>query len=247
MKFSSLLTITTLSCAVVCDAFTPITTPRMNERKLVSMAASKNEGNIFKTTFATVGALLLSTMVVLDDASAMNFASNDLMIARSDGQESSLVVSNNAAKMNFGSSELLAARSGGRGGGRAMSRPMARPSPRSYSRPATTIRSNTYIAPTRVYSSPIIMSPFGSPFGYGYGGGGGFGLGYGLGAMSGGGGRVDQRALYEQEKDLAQSKADLEVAKQKEADLEVRIKALEQSGNPQVAPAVQQVAPAVAR
>uniref|UniRef100_A0A7S0CCW7 Uncharacterized protein n=1 Tax=Proboscia inermis TaxID=420281 RepID=A0A7S0CCW7_9STRA len=55
-----------------------------------------------------------------------------------------------------------------------MSRPMPRASPsRSYSSPS---RGATYMAPTRVYSRPIIMSPFGySPFGYGGGGFGGFG------------------------------------------------------------------------
>jgi len=70
------------------------------------------------------------------------------------------------------------------------------------------------------------------------------GLGYGLGAMGGNrGGGVNQQVQYEQQKDLAQTTAELEVAKQKEADLEQRIKALESGGAVQPA----QVAPAVSQ
>ena len=45
--------------------------------------------------------------------------------------------------------------------------------------------------------------------------------------VCGGGGGVNQQVQYEQQKDLAQTTAELEVAKQKEADLEQQIKALE--------------------
>mmetsp|Transcript_42751 Transcript_42751/g.50022 ORF Transcript_42751/g.50022 Transcript_42751/m.50022 type:complete len:216 (-) Transcript_42751:162-809(-) len=215
MKCVSALVTLFASCTLLANAFVS-TAPQRQQRDHFVLAASTSGDNFLKTTFTTVGALLLSSLVILDDASAID----------------------------LGSSELMAARSGGRGGGRAMSRPMLRASPsRSYSAPAS--RGATYMAPTRVYSSPIIMSPFGySPFGYGGGGFGGFGLGYGLGAMGGNrGGGVNQQVQYEQQKDLAQTTAELEVAKQKEADLEQRIKALESGGAVQPA----QVAPAVSQ
>mmetsp|Transcript_42752 Transcript_42752/g.50023 ORF Transcript_42752/g.50023 Transcript_42752/m.50023 type:complete len:222 (-) Transcript_42752:193-858(-) len=214
MKCVSALVTLFASCTLVVNAFVS-TAPQRQQRDHFVLAASTSGDNFLKTTFTTVGALLLSSLVILDDASAID----------------------------LGSSELMAARSGGRGGGRAsMSRPMPRASPsRSYSAPVS--RGATYIAPTRIYQRPIIMSPFGySPFGYGGGGFGGFGLGYGLGAMGrGGGGGVNQQVQYEQQKDLAQTTAELEITKQKEADLEQRIKALESGGAVQPA----QVAPAL--
>merc|ERR1719491_2867131 len=130
MKCVSAIVTLFASCTLLANAFVS-TAPQRQQRDHFVLAASTSGDNILKTAFTTVGALLLSSMVILDDVSAID----------------------------LGSSELMAARSGGRGGGRAMSRPMPRASPsRSYSAPAS--RGATYMAPSRVYSRPIIMSPF---------------------------------------------------------------------------------------
>merc|ERR1712087_569832 len=113
----------------------------------------------------------------------------------------------------------LAARSGGRAGGRA-SMPRARSSStRIYSAPRTTY-----------YSSPsVIMAPpvFGSPFGYGYGLNpfGGFGLGLGIGGMNSVGREIREQS---QESELRRSQEELAQTKQKEFELEQRLKALEE-------------------
>jgi len=121
MKCVSALVTLFASCTLLANAFV-LTAPQRQQRDHFVLAASTSGDNILKTAFTTVGAILLSSMVILDDASAID----------------------------LGSSELMAARSGGRGGGRAMSRPMPRASPsRSYSSPS---RGATYMAPTRVYS-----------------------------------------------------------------------------------------------
>jgi hypothetical protein len=160
------------------------------------------------------------------------------------------------AALDFGSSETIAARSGGRAGGRGGSGGYrggggggggrssfsgggaARSSfsgggggygggaaaSRAYS---PTYRSTTIVRP--------MIAP--SPFGYGGGYGGGFGyspfsgigLGYGLGAM-GNNNRGDQAREYQQEKDIISEKSELEQAKLRAAELELRIKALEGKG-----------------
>ena len=115
---------------------------------------------------------------------------------------------------------LLAARSGGRGGGRAVMR--SAPSSRVYSR-------TTIIAPPRpIISAPIVVSPFGAGIGYGYGYNpmGGFGLGYGLGAMNSIGDTVRD---YRQDSDIQRDREELEVSKQKQAELEARIRELEKT------------------
>ena len=73
----------------------------------------------------------------------------------------------------------------------------------------------------------IMGSPFGG--GYGYGGSpfGGFGLGYGMGAMNNAG---DQARDYRQETEIQTGKTELEQAKVRAAELELRIKALEEQG-----------------
>ncbi|GKZ00979.1 hypothetical protein MPSEU_001049400 [Mayamaea pseudoterrestris] len=114
---------------------------------------------------------------------------------------------------------LIAARSGGRAGGRAYRAPAS-------ARPAssTTYRSTTIVRPM-VASPPIIVSP-----GYGYGGYGysspfsGFGLGYGLGAINSAG---DQMRDYRQDSEIQRDRVELEMEKQKSAELEARIKQLE--------------------
>jgi hypothetical protein len=120
---------------------------------------------------------------------------------------------NNDGISSFGSSSLvLAARSGGRAGGRS-----SMSSSRSYA-PA---RSTTIIRPTiGIAPAPVIVSPFG----YGYNPLVGFGLGYGLGAASNLGNEFRD---YNQEREITQSKIELEQTKAREAALEQRLKALE--------------------
>jgi hypothetical protein len=119
---------------------------------------------------------------------------------------------NNDAPSSTGSSLVVAARSGGRAGGRS-----SMSSSRSYA-PA---RSTTIIRPTiGIAPAPVIVSPFG----FGYNPLGGFGLGYGLGAASNMGNEFRD---YNQEREITQSKIDLEQTKAREAALEQRLKALE--------------------
>ena len=96
------------------------------------------------------------------------------------------------------------------------------PSSRVYSR-------TTIIAPPRpIISAPIVVSPFGAGIGYGYGYNpmGGFGLGYGLGAMNSIGDTVRD---YRQDSDIQRDREELEVSKQKQAELEARIRELEKT------------------
>jgi len=119
---------------------------------------------------------------------------------------------NNDGISSSGSSLVLAARSGGRAGGRS-----SMSSSRSYA-PA---RSTTILRPTiGIAPAPVIVSPFG----YGYNPLGGFGLGYGLGAASNLGNEFRD---YNQEREITQSKIELEQTKAREAALEQRLKALE--------------------
>jgi hypothetical protein len=120
------------------------------------------------------------------------------------------------------SSLLLSARMGGRAGGR-VSRGGFRAAPtRNIYRSSTTI-----IRPPSV----IVAPPIGiSPFGYGYGNPlGGFGLGYGLGAMTNSVG--DSVRDYRQDTEISRDRAELELAKQRQAELEARINALESSSS----------------
>jgi uncharacterized membrane protein len=112
-----------------------------------------------------------------------------------------------------GSTEIVAGRSGGRGGGRAS----RAPSRSSYSAPTRTIERTTIIQQPS-YTPSIVVSPFGyNPLG-------GFGMGYGLGAINNFGNEIrDNR----QESEIQQSRAELEQARMKQAELEGRLRALE--------------------
>jgi uncharacterized membrane protein len=113
-----------------------------------------------------------------------------------------------------GSTEIVAGRSGGRGGGRAS----RAPSRSSYSAPAPTRIERTTIIQQPSYTPSIVVSPFG------YNPMGGFGMGYGLGAMGNIGNEIrDNR----QESEIQQSRAELQQARMKEAELEGRLRALE--------------------
>lgn len=117
-----------------------------------------------------------------------------------------------------GSSTVIAGRSGGRAGGRSSgarmsSRPMSRPVNRS-----TTVINRTYVRPG--YSSPsIIMAPS-----YGYNPMGGLGLGLGLNAVNQFGN--DQRD-YRQEREIQDTRSELNQSRQREAEMEARLRQLE--------------------
>mmetsp|Transcript_24733 Transcript_24733/g.38157 ORF Transcript_24733/g.38157 Transcript_24733/m.38157 type:complete len:216 (-) Transcript_24733:51-698(-) len=178
-------------------------------RKTTSSITELHMGNKMKQAVATfvASSMLLSNVIAGSDA----LAAADPFL---DGPQT------------VDSSLLIAARSGGRAGGRS-SRGMSSPrmsSPGGSRRAAPSYRSTTIIAPARpVISSPIYVSPFGySPFSYNPFGG--FGLGYGLGSMNN---ARDTARDYRQESEIQQTKAELETAKAKEAELEQRIKELE--------------------
>merc|ERR1719362_1390996 len=93
----------------------------------------------------------------------------------------------------------------------------------SYARP-TNVRNvsrTTYIS-----APPVVVSPFGMGMGYGYNPFGGVGLGYGLGAANSIGNEIrDNR----QESEIQNERVELELAKQKAAQLEQRLAQLEQA------------------
>eukprot|EP00545_Synedropsis_sp_CCMP1620_P008296 CAMPEP_0119015362 /NCGR_PEP_ID=MMETSP1176-20130426/10894_1 /TAXON_ID=265551 /ORGANISM="Synedropsis recta cf, Strain CCMP1620" /LENGTH=206 /DNA_ID=CAMNT_0006968649 /DNA_START=66 /DNA_END=686 /DNA_ORIENTATION=+ len=127
-----------------------------------------------------------------------------------------------------GSSQVIAGRSGGRSGGRARSGGgggARRPS--SYSAaPRTTYRSQTTIVRPMIASPPVVISPFGGGYGgYGYNPMGGMGLGYAMGSMNNNGNAARE---YRQESEIQSEKVELEQAKARAAELETRIKALEE-------------------
>merc|ERR1712232_593617 len=108
-------------------------------------------------------------------------------------------------------------RSGGRAGGRATS--MSRPAPTSTRtvQRTTVIKQPTYVAP------PVVVAPV-SPYGYGYNPMGGLGLSLGLNAIEGVGREIRESG---QEREIARERAELEVAKQRQFELEQRLAALE--------------------
>ena len=144
-----------------------------------------------------------------------------------------------AAMHDFaGSSQIVAGRSGGRAGGRsggggARARSSSVRSSSSYSSaPRTTYNSQTTIVRPMMARPSVVISPFGGGYGgYGYNPSpfGGLGLGYGLGAMNN---RNDEARDYRQEAEIQKERAELDVAKEKNAALEARIQALEQTGKP---------------
>lgn len=131
-----------------------------------------------------------------------------------------------------GSSQTLAARSGGRAGGRAYrSTPSAR---RSTAAPRTTINRQTTIYRT----SPTIITPgigYGGGFGYGGYGYGGFGPSPGFGLYMGLqtiGAINDTLREVRQEQRIARTDEELRQAQMKEAELEMRLRMMENGYKP---------------
>mmetsp|Transcript_31397 Transcript_31397/g.65617 ORF Transcript_31397/g.65617 Transcript_31397/m.65617 type:complete len:243 (-) Transcript_31397:69-797(-) len=122
----------------------------------------------------------------------------------------------------FGSSNVIAARSGGRAGGRAPARAAPRAAPSSSASSSKTVinRSTTVIQAT----PPVVV---GSP--YGYGGGyydptPGIALNLGLSAVS----SISNGMRESRQNDMIyQERAELQAAREREADMAARIRELE--------------------
>jgi hypothetical protein len=134
--------------------------------------------------------------------------------------------------LDFGSSQVVAARSGGRAGGRSAG---ARAAPRPSSHSSTTINTRvierTRYIPSPSYSPGIIIAP---PV---YNPLPGYGLGLGLNAINQIGN--DMRD-YRQENEIRDARYQLEQARMKEAELDARLRQLENSNNNQAAQLTQQ-------
>jgi hypothetical protein len=122
---------------------------------------------------------------------------------------------------------LLAARSGGRAGGRSSSSrsagrsSMSTPSRRSVSSPSTILERRTTVIQQPVYSAPtVIMSP-----GYYAPQPSGLGLAIGLNAVSG---IADGFREARQENEIRSTRDQLTEARVKEAEMEARLRQLEQ-------------------
>jgi len=196
----SLLTTAAALCMSCTSAFVPIGL-NAAPRQTTAISMNNDDGNVGKafTSVLTAGFLLANLMVV-DVAGAYT--------------------------PDFGgSSDIVAARSGGRGGGRASSGRSSAGRSAMYSAPPsrTTIINR---------SSPIIVAPpvmgygggYGGGYGYGYNPFGGIGLGLGLNAVGGIGREIRESG---QEAELRNNRSELEVTKQRAADLEARLQALE--------------------
>jgi Protein of unknown function (DUF1517). len=201
MKFTSFLALLAISNAT---AFTPAPSNFNSKTSTTSLRASAEEHSNPVSKFVTASvasAILLSSSFVTPDA----FAAVD--------------VDSVSSSMDFGSSQIVSARSGGRAGGRSSASSMrSAPSVRSSSAATTINRTTIIAAPAPVISSPVVVSPFVSPFG---------GFGYGaLGAVSAIGNEMRD---IRQENEIARERAELEVSKQRQAQLEQRLYELERN------------------
>jgi uncharacterized membrane protein len=120
----------------------------------------------------------------------------------------------------FGSSEVIAGRSGGRSGGRSSS---GGASSFKSSRAPTVIDRRTTVIQSPGYATPVMVAPM---YGYGYNPMAGLGLGLGLGAVNDIGNTMRD---YRQESEIQESKAELQQARMKAAELEGRLRQLEQA------------------
>lgn len=125
---------------------------------------------------------------------------------------------------DFGGSDIiLSARSGGRAGGRSSASSMRSPPP-SARKTVNNYSSTTVVAPQRSAAiiapppiiAPVVVSPFGSPFG-----------GFGYGAFGAVNAISNEMRDSRQENEIARERAELEVSKQRQAQLEQRLADLE--------------------
>jgi hypothetical protein len=215
MKSSSLFITAAALSLSTSAAFTAPKT-NLNTRTLTSLNAS-SDGKTFAASVLT-SAYLLTGLLSADAAFAADAYSTQPSFV-----DSSIVV---------------AARSGGRAGGRSAPRPASRSVAPSSSSKTVINRSTTVIQ-----APPVVVGG-----GYGYGGYGGYGyydptpgiaLNLGLSAVSAVGNGMRE---YRQESEIARSRAELGAAKEREAEMAERIRALEQmqmqQGRGQMAPQV---------
>eukprot|EP00560_Eucampia_antarctica_P009177 CAMPEP_0197823672 /NCGR_PEP_ID=MMETSP1437-20131217/999_1 /TAXON_ID=49252 ORGANISM="Eucampia antarctica, Strain CCMP1452" /NCGR_SAMPLE_ID=MMETSP1437 /ASSEMBLY_ACC=CAM_ASM_001096 /LENGTH=220 /DNA_ID=CAMNT_0043422957 /DNA_START=49 /DNA_END=711 /DNA_ORIENTATION=- len=203
----TIFSVAVIALACIADptsAFAPVSSSN-SRMQSVQLSASKGDNKI------DVGKIMGSSAVA-----AALIISNVLGGA----DVASAAMDNNNYNDFSGSSSLVAARSGGRAGGRSSYRAPSR----SYGGGgSTTIRRTTVVQP--MYASPpVVVSPFG---GYGYGGYGYNplgGVGLGLNAVGAVGNEMRD---YRQEGEIQKGRAELEVAKQREAELAARITQLE--------------------
>jgi len=222
-----LTVLTVIATAMAVTPASAFVAPQTNKKSCSALAMSNSPNeqlppmNKMTVTAALAGACLLSTVFTADIANAVE-----------------------NTQLDFGpSSTIIAGRGGGgRGGGRAMGgggRSMGRGGGSygggaSYARPV--VSRTTYIS-----RPSVVVSPFGYG-GFGYSPFGGMGLGYGLGAASSIGNEIrDNR----QESEIQNERVELELAKQKAAQLEQRLAMLEQAQGAPQAPV--QMAPAAAQ
>ena len=128
-----------------------------------------------------------------------------------------------AVSTDFGSDIVVSARSGGRAGGRSSASSMRSPRP-SQRTTVNNVQRTTVIrqapAATVIAAPPVIIAPapFYSPFG---------GLGFGM--MGVGSSIGNEMRDARQEGEIAKSKAELEVVKQREFQMEQRLMQMEQN------------------
>ncbi|KAL7516625.1 hypothetical protein ACHAWX_001620 [Stephanocyclus meneghinianus] len=222
MKSSLVLAATSL-CLGTSTAFTAPRSP-LAARSSTSLSMKNDDNGKTFAASALAAAYLLTGVVSADAAFAM-----DAFDAPHAALDSSSV--------------FMAARSGGRAGGRAAPRMSA---PSSSSSKTVINRSTTVIQ-----APPVVVGG-----GYGYGGYGygayydptpGIALNLGLSAVSAVGNGIRE---YRQTEEIARSRAELTAAKEREAEMSERIRALEQiqmqkGGQPiyYAQPPVQQLAP----
>lgn len=198
MMFKFSTAVMALLCVSGASAFAPASTPK------TSMTSLQMANNNEETTKKVAASVLAATFIL----------GNVAAVAPAQAMDDSF--------FDSGSSTVIAARSGGRAGGRSSgarmsSRPVSRPMPSSSSR-STTVINRTYVQPG--YSAPsVIMAPS-----YGYNPMGGLGLGLGLNAVNNIGN--DMRD-YRQEREIQDTRSELQQSRQREAEMEARLRQLE--------------------
>mmetsp|Transcript_2236 Transcript_2236/g.3021 ORF Transcript_2236/g.3021 Transcript_2236/m.3021 type:complete len:225 (+) Transcript_2236:116-790(+) len=197
--------------AAPSDAFSPIAFQAKASSTALSMSPNDAISKAFSSSLVA-GALILSNVFTPDAALASTTDSA-------------------SSQFDFGpSSSLIAGRGGGRSGGRAGGRSSASSMRRAPppSRSSTTINRTTIVSPSQpaiiapVYSPPVMISPF-TPFVPSP-------LGMGLG-IAGEVGR--EMREYRQEGEIRESRTELQMAREREFQLEQRINQMEANQNAQ--------------
>ena len=202
MKFVSAIVASLLASTAL--GFAPVVAPQ-SSRGTTALASARQDEQTRKTVSSFLAAAFVAVNVAATAMPALAVQQDDF----------------------FGSTEVIAARSGGRSGGRAGSGGNSKSYRSSApSRPTTTYKSyssTTVVAPPR----PTVVVTPGYGYGYGYSSYnpiGDIATGYAIGSIANIGNNMrDAR----QEREIEQSRYQLEQARMKEAELEGRLRALE--------------------